>query len=144
MNIARLYTSSLLIVALLGGCQKKDEPQATNCQPPTTLVAKAPCESGYPGAQLVASNYVGGEFTQFIYYIFVQKDTLSSDLTKSSYANASNQQIIISEAVLKDAPKFVVQVTINCDGKDLPSRYFAFVKRPTANSGCYVWALQNQ
>ncbi|GAB3955343.1 hypothetical protein GCM10028805_42690 [Spirosoma harenae] len=144
MNIARLCSSFLLVIVWLSGCQKKDDPQATNCQPPTTLVAKAPCESGYQGAQLVASNYTAGSSTQFIYYIFVQKDTLSSDLTKSSYANASNERIIIDQTILKDAPKFVVQVTINCNGKDLPSRFFSFVKRPTANSGCYVWASQNQ
>ncbi|MVM41407.1 hypothetical protein GO730_33120 [Spirosoma sp. HMF3257] len=136
--------SIILVLILLVSCQSKNEPQQIDCQPPATLIAKAPCESGYPGVQLVASSYVAGSATQFIYRIFVQKDTLSSDLIKSSYANASNEQIIISDTILKDAPKFVAQVSINCGtGKDYPSKYFAFVKRPATNPGCYVWALQN-
>ena len=140
----RSILNAVTLCATFARCQTKNEPQQTDCQPPTTLIAKAPCESGYPGAQLVASNYRGGSLTQFVYNIFVQKDTFSSDLTKISYANASNEKIIISDAILKDASKFVVQVTINCNGKELPSNYFAFVKRPAANSGCYVWALQKQ
>ncbi|MVM31445.1 hypothetical protein GO755_15475 [Spirosoma sp. HMF4905] len=144
MKTIQFFVSSCIIGLFLNSCQSKNEPLQTNCQPPATLIAKAPCESGYQGVQLVASNYVGSTEMQFVYNIFVQKDTLSGDLTKSSYANASNQQIIISETILKDAPKFVAQVTINCNGKELASRYFAFVKRPATNTGCYVWALQNQ
>ncbi|QDK81386.1 hypothetical protein EXU85_23355 [Spirosoma sp. KCTC 42546] len=145
METTRFTVIVLILLVLFVSCQSKNDPQQIGCQPPATLIAKGPCESGYPGAQLVASNYSGGSATQFIYSIFVQKDTLSSDLAKSSYANASNEQIIISEAILKDAPKFVVLVSINCGtGKDYFSRYFSFVKRPTANPGCYVWALQNQ
>ncbi len=143
--------STLFLIGLLAttvlfiSCQTKNDPQQVDCQPPTTLIAKAPCESGYPGAQLVASNFKGGSANQFVYSIFVQKDTLSSDISKSSYANASNEQIIISETILKDAPKFIVKVTINCGtGKEYSSIYFSFVKRPAANQGCYVWANQTQ
>ena len=146
MKLARSFFIPLLVTSLLADCKKPNttDPQATSCQPPVTLMAKAPCESGYPGAMLTASDYQSGPETQFIYYIFLQKDTLSNDITKSSYANASNDHILISETVLKDAPKFVVLVTINCSGKDNPSQYFSFVKRATTNPACYVWARQNQ
>ncbi|WP_080058110.1 hypothetical protein [Spirosoma aerolatum] len=135
-----------LVILLLTGCHKTDntDPQTAVCQPPTTLVAQAPCESGYPGALLISSNYQGNSSGQLIYDIYVQKDTVSNDLTKSTYKNASNERIIISETILQNAPKFVVQVSINCNGKDRPSQFFPFVKRPTASSGCYVWALQKQ
>ncbi|GAB4029015.1 hypothetical protein [Spirosoma gilvum] len=141
LRITLLWASILFITDCK---QATNDPQTTGCQPPATLVAQAPCESGYPGALLVASDYQGNSSNQLIYDIYVQKDTLSNDLTKSTYKNASNNQIIISETILQNAPKFVVQVTLNCGGKDYPSPVFSFVKRPTASSGCYVWALQKQ
>lgn len=135
--------AAFLSSIVLGGCDlTNNDPKEIPCQPPTTLIAQVPCESGYPGALLVASGYTGNLSMQFIYYIFPQKDTLSNDVTKSAYANASNERFIVSDAVLKDAPKFTVRVTVNCSGKDVPSQYFSFVKRPAANSSCYVWAIQ--
>ena len=140
-----LSITLFLVSTLFTNCRKSaSDPQMAVCQPPATLVAKAPCESGYPGALLIASEYQGNASNQLIYDIYVQKDTLSNDLTKSTYKNASNERIIISETILQNAPKFVVQVSINCSGKDAPSQLFAFVKRPTASTGCYVWALQKQ
>lgn len=141
-NLALLLSQFIGSLVFIG-CQPQSDPQQTDCQPPTTLIAKAPCESGYPGIQLVASNYRVGSVLQFDYNIFLQKDTLSSDVTTSSYRNASGEQIIIAESVLKDAPKFVVQISVNCGtGKDYQSRYFSFVKRLVPNSTCYVWAEQ--
>ncbi len=144
MRILRSFLSAFTISLTFSACQTQTEPPQTDCQPPTTVVAKAPCESGYPGVQLLASNYRVGAVLQFDYNVFLQKDTLSSDVTTSSYRNASGDQIVITEAVLKDAPKFIVQISVNCGtGKDYPSRYFSFVKRPAADAGCYVWAEQN-
>ena len=141
---------SLLLIGLLtltlADCKKTtNEPEAA-CQPPATLVAKATCESNYSGALLIASDYKLGSSPQFEYQVFVQKDTLSNDISvnKSSWANASNDQIVVPEKVLLNAPKFVVQVIILCSGKMQSSKYFAFVRRPVANSSCYVWALQKQ
>jgi hypothetical protein len=131
-----------LVTALLTGCDLTNNgPEEVVCQPPTTLIAQAPCESGYSGVLLVASGYSSNSPIQFIYNIFPQKDTLSNDVSKSAYANASNERFIVSDAVLKDAPKFTVRVTINCNGRD-EGLYFSFVKRPAANPSCYVWALQ--
>lgn len=143
MKNAFLLFVSTFITATLAGCDLTNNmPEEADCTPPTTLVAQAPCESGYAGVLLIASGYKGDRPMQFIYSIFPQKDTLSNDVTKSAYANASDERILISETVLKDAPKFVVQATVNCTGKDRPSMYFSFVKRPSANSACYVWARQ--
>lgn len=146
MRTRQSVLSFLLVTVFLSNCTKNsNEPPVAACQPPTTLVAQAPCESGYPGTLLIASDYKGGSTIQFDYDIFVQKDTLASDLTTSSYRNASNERILIADAVLKDAPKFVVKVSTNCGGgQNDPYRYFAFVKRPSANSSCYTWAQQKQ
>lgn len=143
MRILRSFLGSILVGTVFMNCQPKNEPQQTDCQPPTTVVAKASCESGYPGVQLLASNYRVGSVLQFDYNVFLQKDTLSSDVTTSSYRNASGEQIVIAESVIKDAPKFIVQVSVTCgSGTVYPSRYFSFVKRPAADAGCYIWGQQ--
>lgn len=145
MKTARLLVITGLLTAVFAECKKENVAEAGVCQPPATLVAQAPCESGYSGVQLTASNYKDSDGSnQLIYSIYPQKDTLASDFTKAAYANASNERIIISETVIGNAPKFAVRVTVNCDGKDVPSQFFSFVKRPAANSGCYVWAVQKQ
>ena len=150
VNALMKNVQSLLIVLIVAitfaDCKKNgsNDPQATTCQPPTMMVAQASCESGYPGALLTASNYKGVT-PQFDYKIFLQKDTLSSDLTTSVYENASNERIFIAETVLKTAPKFVVKVYIHCSTspqQDSSPAYFAFVKRPTANLNCYSWVQQ--
>ncbi len=142
---------SLLLIILLAvvstNCKKNtEEPAAVSCQPPKTLVAKAPCESNYSGVLLLASDYKLGSSAQFEYDVYAQKDTISNDISanNTSWANASNDQIVVPEKVLLNAPKFVVQVKILCSGKLQSSNSFAFVKRPVANSPCYVWALQKQ
>lgn len=116
------------------------------CQPPANLIAQSPCESNYPGALLIASGHQPATGVQFEYQIFVQKDTLSNDVSpgRTTYGNASNERIIIPESALKDAPKFIVGVLLNCPF--IPKQqsgpvYFAFVRRPSTTS-CYVWARQ--
>ncbi|MEZ0610687.1 hypothetical protein ACAW74_19390 [Fibrella sp. WM1] len=145
MKTAQRFLLITMVTAALAGCKKTTETEPGMCVPPSTLVAQASCQSGYSGVQLIASDYNDSDGSmQFIYYIYPQKDTLSSDISKASYANASNERIIIDEAVLNNAPKFAVRVTVNCNGRDVGSPLFAFVKRPTASPGCYVWALQKQ
>ncbi|CCH02132.1 hypothetical protein FAES_4132 [Fibrella aestuarina BUZ 2] len=145
IKTAQRSLSIALITVALAGCKNTTDTEPATCSPPATLVAQAPCESGYTGVLLIASDYkrTTGP-NQLVYSIYPQKDTLSDDYTKSAYANFSDDRIIISETVLKDAPKFAVQVTINCSGKLVESQFFAFVKRPTASPGCYVWALQKK
>lgn len=146
MNMLKSLLLVVLLTLTLADCKKTpDEPQTTSCQPPATLVAKATCESNYPGALLLASDYKLGSSSQFEFQVYVQKDTLSNDISadRSSWANASNDQIVVPEKVLLNATKFVVQVSILCSGKK-QSAYFSFVRRPVPNSSCYVWALQKQ
>ena len=137
---------AILITATFAGCDlTRTDPKPVKpvaCLPPTSLIAQAPCESGYPGALLMVSGHDRNTPRQFIYTVFLQKDTLSNNSTTITYQNASDERIIISETILGNAPKFLVQVSINCDGKDRPSQYFAFVKRVAANPACYVWARQ--
>lgn len=143
MKTIRFLLLISLITVTLVNCKKETMTEPGTCQPPATLVAKAPCESGYTGVQLIASDYNDSDGSgQFIYSIYPQKDTLSSDVSKAAYANASNERIIINETVLNNVPKFAVRVTVNCNGKDVASQFFSFVKRPAAGSGCYIWALQ--
>lgn len=145
MKTAQRILLLTLVTAALAGCKNTTPTEPDACYPPLTLTAQAPCESGYTGVLLTASDYkrTTGP-NQLIYYIYPQKDTLSDDYTKVKYANASNERIIISETVLADAPKFAVQVSVNCSGKLIESQFFAFVKRPAASPGCYVWALQKR
>ncbi len=134
------------VAALLFTCSKTDINQPLVCQQPTTAIAQGPCESSYAdGVLLKVSGYdAAGQSRQFTYSVFPQRDTTSGDLTVSGYGNASNDQIIIPLAKLNNAPKFVVTVSMYCDGiaAHTGSSNFAFVKRPTANPACYVWALQ--
>ena len=145
MKTAYSLLIAILITATFTRCDLTGtDPKPVACLPPTNLTAQAPCESGYPGALLTVSGYEGTMPRQFIYTVFLQKDTLSNDISNlaNKWGNASNERIIVPDAVVKDAPKFIVQVSINCDGKDRPSQYFAFVKRVAANPACYVWARQ--
>ncbi len=115
------------------------------CQPPTTLVAQATCESGFQGTLLIASNYQQtSSTTSMLFEVFPQKDTLSSNLNVKAWKNGSNQfdRILISDDIIGNAPKFLAQVTINCSGTEYRSKYFAFVKRPAANPACFVWRQQ--
>ena len=143
MKTARSLLVAVFITVTFTGCDlTRTDPKLVTCLPPTNLIAQAPCESGYPGALLVVSGYEGTMPRQFIYTVFLQKDTLSNNSATITYQNASDERILIDETVLGNAPKFTVQVSINCEGKDRPSQYFSFVKRVAANPACYVWALQ--
>lgn len=144
MNRFRPLLLLTFLTLLLADCKKDNSPVASACTPPAMLTAQAQCESGYSGALLMAKDYQLSTSTQFEYQVFIQKDTLSGDISNASnkWSNASNERIIVPDAVLKDAPKFLVRVIINCRGTLIPSGYFAFVKRPIANSNCYVWGRQ--
>ena len=135
----------LFLVAIgLTECKKADTIPTDPCQPPTSLAAQGSCESGYPGVLLLSTGYEVKEMAQFIYSVYPQKDTLFSDLTVKGWANASNDQIIVPETVIGNAPKFVARVSINCKGKDVFSMYFTFIKRPASSPGCFRWVLQKQ
>jgi hypothetical protein len=110
------------------------------------MVVQAPCESGYPGALLIASDFSTGASGSLLFEIFPQKDTLSNDLSVRGYKNGATtrERLLVGTDVLNDAPKFVAQVSLTCDGKERKSPYFSFVKRNTGNPDCYVWALQKQ
>lgn len=144
MKTFRTLTTCALLVAL-ANCQKPADPAAATCQPPTTLAAQSSCQSGYSGTLLIASGYQINSMTQFEYHIYPQPDTVSSDVSirTNKWANASNERILVPDTVLRNVPKFLVRVTINCGmGQVLQAPVFAFVKRPGTTSGCYVWALQ--
>lgn len=148
MQIRSYLFSVVLLSATLTGCkQTTSNPGAIQCRPPARLLAQAPCESGYPGVLLIASDYDESSFTSFIFEIFPQKDTLSNDLTVRAYKNGANthERFLVGANVLNDSPKFLVQVTLNCGmGKEVKSAYFSFVKRPSANPACFVWGRQTQ
>jgi hypothetical protein len=133
MKLVRSLPVLISLPLLLADCKKDNIPTASTCAPPTMLTAKAQCETGYAGALLKASGYTGSTM-QFEYQVYVQPDTVSNDISpsKNAWANASNEQIIVPDAVVKNAPKFVVRVLVNCSGKLVPSRTFAFVKRDVA------------
>ena len=148
MNLFRVL-ALVPVAALLFSCSKTDTAQPAVCKQPTMLVAQAPCESGYADAVLLkASGYTTspGELSQFDYTIYPQKDTLSSDLTRASYQDSSDDRLLIPLSKINDAPKFVVVVSMYCHSTNANPVYtsFAFLKRPTANPACYVWALQKQ
>lgn len=132
----------IFLSALFVACNVEKGEPASDCQPPTMIVAQAPCESNYPGAYLTASGFAGNG--SLLFEIYPQKDTVSNDLNVKRWTNGSSQRerIVITDAVLGNAPKFLVRTTINCSGTDRKSKYFAFVKRPVANSPCFVWAQQ--
>lgn len=138
-----LYTLTLSGLALTCRPDATTEPVADACQPPRSMAAQAPCESGYPGVLLIASDFES-ESSPFLFEIFPQKDTLSRDLSVKAYKNGAStrERFLVSATVLQDAPKFIARVSLNCQGKERNSDYFAFVKRATSNSGCYVWAQQ--
>ncbi len=148
MKTLELVMTIALASSLLT-CKKTDSDQPVVCQQPTTLVAQAPCESGYAEVVILkASGYSRppDNLAQFTYQFYPQKDTLSSDLTVSSYANASNDQITVPLTKLNNATKFVVVVSMNCDGLAAHAgpTAFSFVKRTAANPACYVWGLQQR
>ncbi|MEZ0540383.1 hypothetical protein [Fibrella arboris] len=149
MKAARTLLVAALLTGTLTDCKKTAvvDSQASPCQPPTQLVAQAPCESGYAGALLIASAYKETDYTSFLFEVFPQKDTLSNDLSVRAWKNGANthERILISDDVLKDAPKFLVQVSLTCGtGKEYKSQLFAFVKRPGQIPACYVWGRQHQ
>ncbi|RZM08097.1 MAG: hypothetical protein EOO88_50730 [Pedobacter sp.] len=133
------------LILLFNSCQPRNKNELERCQPPMSLVAQSTCESGYQGTLLIASDYEETSGGSMLFEVFPQKDTLSSDTNlTSAWKNGSNQhdRILISDAVIGNAPKFLVQVSLNCSGTDLKSKYFAFVKRPAANPACFVWSQQ--
>ncbi len=135
------------LMLFFNSCQPRNENEPEGCQPPVSLVAQSSCESGYQGTLLIASDYSETSKGSMLFEVFPQKDTLSDDINvKSAWKNGSNQheRILISDAVIGNAPKFLVQVSLNCSGTDLKSKYFAFVKRPAANPACFVWQQQNK
>lgn len=140
----RSYLLLFLFAIGLTNCKKVDNIPTSQCQPPSSLVAQGSCESGYPGVLLVSTGYEATDRTQFIYSVYPQKDTLASDLTVKGWANASNDRIIIPETIISNAPKFVARVSVNCNGKDVFSTYFTFIKRPASSPGCFQWVLQKQ
>ncbi len=138
----RLCLMLALLLTGLTDCKKNTDDPDMGCQPPTMLTAQAPCESGYQGVLLLSQGYQANNQTQFCYYVYPQKDTLLSDLTVKGWADCSNQRILVPETAIGAANKFLVRVTINCAGREIPSRYFAYVKR-SSRPGCYIWALKN-
>ncbi|MRS61646.1 hypothetical protein [Larkinella terrae] len=137
---------AFVFILLLNACQSGKEQEPEACQPPLSLIAQSNCESGYQGTYLIASDYKETTGASILFEIFPQKDTLSNDISvKSAWKNGSNQheRILISDTVLGNSPKFLVQISINCSGTELKSKYFAFVKRPAANPACFVWRQVN-
>ncbi|MRS59879.1 hypothetical protein [Larkinella terrae] len=134
------------LLLLFTACQPKNEQEPEACQAPMSLIAQSNCESGYQGTFLIASDYKETTEASILFEIFPQKDTLSNETNvKSAWKNGSNQhdRILISDSVIGNSPKFLVQVSINCSGTELKSKYFAFVKRPAANPACFVWRQVN-
>ena len=144
--IFRPYFLFFLLFIGLTACKKPEKVPATLCQPPTSLIAQGSCESNYPGVLLQSTGYEVEDMTQFIYSVFPQKDTLSSDLTVKGWSNASNDRIVVPETVIGNSPKFLARVSINCSptGADVFSMYFTFIKRPATSPGCFRWVLQKQ
>lgn len=136
---------ALGLMLLFSSCQPKEKTEPEVCHPPLSLVAQASCESGYPGTLLIASDYKEYSEASILFEVIPQKDTLINEINvKAAWKNGSNQhdRILVSDAVIGNAPKIVVQVTINCTGTELKSKYFAFVKRPAANPACFIWQQQ--
>ncbi len=142
------FIIALLTTPAFFACKSVEKDEPIVCQQPTMAIAQGPCENSYADGVLIrVSGYdSGGQPRQFTYSTYPQKDTTSSDLTKSGYSNASTDEIIIPLAKLNNAPKFMVTVSMHCDGiaSHTGVSVFAFVKRPTANAACYIWALQKQ
>ena len=134
------------VLALFHACKSRDTNEPGICQPPRSLLAQSPCQSGYQGTFLIASDYKYKDTPEgsMLFEVFPQKDTLSSDVHVKAWKNGSNQheRILVNDAVIGNAPKFLVQVSINCSGRELKSNYFAFVKRPAPDRGCFVWQQQ--
>lgn len=137
---------TLSLMVLFNACQRSNQNEPLSCQPPLTLLAQSNCESGYQGTYLIASDYKDNPESSMLFEVFPQKDTLSNDIKVKAWKNGSNQheKILIDDAVIGNAPKFLVQVSIICSGRELKSQYFAFVKRPAAKPSCFVWRQQNQ
>lgn len=144
--IFRPYFLLILLFIGLTNCKRADNTPTTQCVPPTSLIAQGSCESNYPGVLLQSTGYEVDDMTQFIYSVYPQKDTLSSDLTVKAWANASNERIVVPETVIGNSPKFVARVSVNCSptGADVFSMYFTFIKRPANSPGCFRWVLQKQ
>jgi hypothetical protein len=134
------------LLVLFNSCKSSDTNEPGVCQPPMSLLAQSTCDSGYQGTFLIASDYKYSKMPEgsMLFEVFPQKDTSSSDINVKAWKNGSNQRerILISDAVIGNAPKFLVQVSINCSGTELKSKYFAFVKRPATDRGCFVWQQQ--
>lgn len=142
----KAFLCAIIALFSLFNCQKPAETGVeAGCQPPASLLAHASCETNYPGVLLQSAEYTVNDETQFIYYVYPQQDTLSNNVatTAVSWANASQDRIVVPETAIRNAPKFLARVSVNCQGKELFSRYFAFVKRP-AGPTCYRWVMQNQ
>jgi hypothetical protein len=137
---------TLSLMVLYNACQTSDQNEPVSCQPPLSLIAQSSCESGYQGTYLIASDYKDNPESSMLFEVFPQKDTLSNDIKVKAWKNGSSQRekILVSDAVIGNASKFLVQVSIICSGKELKSGYFAFVKRPASNPSCFVWRQQNK
>lgn len=133
----------LLVANLLNGCQ---EPYEETCPLPTSLTVKSPCESDYPGSLLIPPDQYTAARKQLSYMVYPQPDTLSSDRlsNKKAWGNFSIGQLFVPDSILANSPKFVVSVSIICDGVSKKSPYFSFVKQPAGEPGCYRWVLQRQ
>ncbi|WP_460674413.1 hypothetical protein [Larkinella ripae] len=147
MKFIKKILGTFGLKVLFNACQPRNVQEPEACQPPLSLIAQGNCESGYQGTFLIASDYQETTGASILFEIFPQKDTLSNDINvKSAWKNGSNQhdRILISDTVIGNSPKFLVQVSINCLGTERKSKYFAFVKRAAANPACFVWEQVNK
>lgn len=126
----------------MAGCQNT-EVERDECQPVMAVKVEDPCSSVYTGLTLVASGYKIPFETAFRWHVYPQKDTLSNDVTPSKgWLDQGQERILVSDTIIKNAPKIVVQISMTCQGKTVESLYFPIVKRKTSNPSCDVWRPQ--
>lgn len=122
----------------------KNDNNTEMCTYPHQLTAGPTCALG-TGLVLTASGYGGTPGPVLQWTIFAVKDSTSaksvdiSDKNMKININATDT-FTIPDSLLIKYPKLAVTVANNCQGTQLHSVYFVFLKTKVASGNCFIWS----
>ena len=142
MKTILIYCCLITDLVMLDAC--KNDNNTETCTYPRQLTAGPTCTLG-TGLVLTASGYGGTPGPVLQWTIFAVKDSTSaksvdiSDKNMKININATDK-FIVPDSLLIKYPKLAVTVSNNCQGTQLHSVYFVFLKTKVASGNCFIWS----
>ena len=126
---------SLFSSLFLLSCTQDD----TTCPYVEKVTAESTCYEPSKGLTLRASGQ--GQLSEGLeWQVYVSKDTTVNALDDLIIQQGGSNSLTVPDTIIHDNPKLLVKVVTTCEGEQLHSIYFSFLRKTVNN--CTVWEEQ--